>query len=81
MEVERNKWGKLCILYVLAKAKSRRTQKWVFRGISASPAPSLQRRELRQGARAFTCFECCRPKSHTTSRTQTSSQLQDGCVL
>ena len=44
MELERNKQGKLCVLYVLAKAKSRRTQKWVFRGISASPAPIVQRR-------------------------------------
>ena len=56
MELERNKQGKLCILYVLAKAKSRRTKKWVFRGISASPAPILQRRQLRQGAWAFTCM-------------------------
>ena len=58
MELERNKQGKLgklCALYVLAKAKSRRTQKWVFRGISASSAPLLQRRQLRKGARAFTC--------------------------
>ena len=56
MELERNKHGKLCILYVLAKAKSRRTGKWVFRGISASPAPILQQRQLRKGARAFTCM-------------------------
>ena len=56
MELERNKHGKLCILYVLAKTKSRRTQKWVFRGISASPTPIVQRCQLRQGARAFTCM-------------------------
>ena len=49
MELERNKRGKLCILYEVAKAKSHRTQKWVFRGISASPAPILQRRQLSQG--------------------------------
>ena len=56
MQLECNKQGKLCILYVLAKAKSRCTKKCVFRGISASPAPILQRRQLRQGARAFTCM-------------------------
>ena len=56
MELERNKHGKLCILYVLAKARSRRTGKWVCRGISASPAPILQQRQLRKGARAFTCM-------------------------
>ena len=56
MEPERKKQGKLCILYVLAKAKSRYTQKWVLRGISTSPAPIVQRRQLRQGARAFTCM-------------------------
>ena len=56
MQLERNKHGKLCVLYVLAKAKSRRTGKWVFRGISASPAPVLQQRQLRKGARAFTCM-------------------------
>ena len=42
MELQRNKHRKLCILSVQAKAKSRRTRKWVFRGISASPAPILQ---------------------------------------
>ena len=56
MELERNKRGKLCILYVLAMAKSRRTGKWLFRGISASPAPILQQRQLRKGALAFTCM-------------------------
>ena len=55
MELERNKRGKRCVLYVLAEAKSQLTQKWVFRGISASPAPIL-RRQLRLGARAFTCM-------------------------
>ena len=57
MELERNKQGKLCVLYVLAKAKSRRTQKWVFRGISMSLAPTLQRRQLRLGAKAFTSMQ------------------------
>ena len=41
MSLQRNPKGRLCILYVLAKAKSLRTGKWVFRGISASPARVL----------------------------------------
>ena len=41
MNLQRNPKGRLCILYVLAKAKSLRTGTWVFRGISASPAPVL----------------------------------------
>ena len=41
---------------MLAKAKSLRTEKWVFRGISASPAPVLPRPKLRLAARAFTCM-------------------------
>ena len=52
----RSKHGKLCILYVLAKAKSLRTGKWVFRGNSASPTPILNRALLRMSARAFTCM-------------------------
>ena len=54
MEPESNNQGKLCVLYILAKAKSRRTQKWVFQGISASPAPILQRCQLRLGPQALT---------------------------
>ena len=56
MNLQRNSKGRLCILYVLAKAKSLRTGTWVFRGISASPAPMLNRQELRLAARSFTCM-------------------------
>ena len=56
MSLQRNPKGRLCILYVLAKAKSLRTGKWVFRGISASPAPVLNGQQLRLGARSFTCM-------------------------
>ena len=47
MQLPRNEQGKLCILYVVAKAKSLRTGTWVFRGILTSPAPVLQRPHLR----------------------------------
>ena len=56
MRLQRNPKGRLCILYVLAKAKSLRTGKWVFRGISASPAPVLNGQQLRLAARSFTCM-------------------------
>ena len=56
MSVHCNPKGRLCILYVLAKAKSLRTGKWVFRGMSASPAPVLNGRQLRLAARSFTCM-------------------------
>ena len=56
MNLQRNPKGRLCILYVLAKAKSLRTGPWVFRGISASPAPVLNTQQLRLAARSFTCM-------------------------
>ena len=56
MNLQRNPKGRLCILYVLAKAKSLRTGKWVFRGISASPVPVLNGQQLRLAARSFTCM-------------------------
>ena len=46
----------MCVLYVLATAKSLRTGQRVFRGILASPAPMLNRQQLRLAARAFTCM-------------------------
>ena len=54
--LQRNPKGRLCILYVLAKAKSLRTGTWVFRGISASLAPVLNRQQLRLAAPSFTCM-------------------------
>ena len=56
MHLQRNPKGRLCILYVLAKAKSLWTKTWVFRGISASPAPVLDRQQLRLAARSFICM-------------------------
>ena len=56
MGLQRNPKGRLCILYVLAKAKSPRAGKWVFRGIFASPAPVLNGQQLRLAARSFTCM-------------------------
>ena len=56
MSLQRNPKGRLCVLYVLAKTKSLRTGKWVFRGISASPAPVLNSQQLRLAARSFTCM-------------------------
>ena len=56
MALQRNPQGRMCVLDVLAKAKSLKIGVWVFRGISASPAPILQRKQLRLAARAFTCM-------------------------
>ena len=56
MSLQRNPKGRLCVLYVLAKAKSLRTRNWVFRGISASPASVLDSQQLRLAARSFTCM-------------------------
>ena len=56
MQLQRNQQGKLCVMHVLAKAKSLRTGKWVFRGISASPARILPCQQLRLAAQAFTCM-------------------------
>ena len=56
MKLQCSEWGRLCILYVLAKAKSLRTRKWVFRGISAALAPILNQQQLRIAARSFTCM-------------------------
>ena len=54
MSLQRNPKGRLCIVYVLAKAKSLLTRKWVFRGISASPAPVLNNQQLRLASGPFT---------------------------
>ena len=79
MSLQRNPKGRLCILYVLAKAKSLRTGKWVFRGISASPAPVLNNQQLRLAARSLpVCCACCSGKSHTTSSVPTSNRCQGG---
>ena len=43
-------------MYVFAKAKSLHTSKWVFRGISTSPAHILPCYQMRLAARAFTCM-------------------------
>ena len=56
MHLQRNPKGRLCILYVPAEARSLRTKTWVFRGIFASPAPVLDRQQLRVAARSFTCM-------------------------
>ena len=54
MHLQRNQQGHLCVLYLLSKAKSLATGKWVWRGISASPSPVLDKQQLRLGARALT---------------------------
>ena len=54
MSPKRNRLGRPCVLYLLSKAKSLVTRKWVWRGISASPSPVLDKLQLRLGARAMT---------------------------
>ena len=56
MSLQRNPKGRLCVLYVLAKATTLRTRTWVFRGISASPSPIFNSQQLRLAARSFTCM-------------------------
>ena len=56
INLERSPQGKWCLLYILAKAKSLRTSKWSFRGISASPTRILKRHILRVGTPAFMCM-------------------------
>ena len=56
MNLQHNPKGTLCVVYVLAKAKSHRIGKWVFRGISALPAPVLNNQQLRLATRSFTCM-------------------------
>ena len=54
MSLQRNRLGRLCVLYLLSKAKSFVTGKRVWRGLFASPSPVLDKQQLRLGARAMT---------------------------
>ena len=52
--LRRNQQGRLCVPYLLSKAKSLATGQWVWRGICASPSPVLDKQQWRLGARALT---------------------------
>jgi hypothetical protein len=51
-----NPQGRLGCLYLLGKSKSLVKHEWLWRGISADPAPFLTKRQLRATARSMTRF-------------------------
>ena len=51
-----NSKGKMCVLYVIAKATSLLKGTWLWRPIAAYPEPVIRKRRLRLAARALTHF-------------------------
>ena len=74
--------GKLCMLYVLAQAKSLQTSKWVFLGISASPAPFCTDLCCAWPPMlSHVCVASSKQKLPTTSNVRMSNRSQAGSIL
>ena len=51
-----NPRARMCVLYIIGKAKSLLKGQWLWRPIAAYPEPLIRKLDLRTAARAFTCF-------------------------
>ena len=51
-----NPRARLCVLYIIGKAKSLIKGHWLWRPIVVYPEPQIRKRGLRTAARVFTCF-------------------------
>ena len=51
-----NPRARMCVLYIIGKAKSLLKGQWLWRPIAAYPEPQIRKLDLRTAARAFTCF-------------------------
>ena len=51
-----NARARLCVLYIIGKAKSLQKERWLWRPIAAYPEPQIRKCDLRTAARACTYF-------------------------